>query len=674
MALSKEQIEEEKKYLKQVLEIIKDKITTGGEEIEKKKADIFEMKKFMWDNLTDYTDEEIMVEMFNRDHEVNMTNDKIKSILKLEKSLDSPYFGKLIFKNEEFNETYPIYVGINTVEKDMDFFVFDWRAPISSMFYNYELGKAEYDAPDGKIKGEILNKRQFKIEKGKLIRCFDSSINIEDEFLQEILSKESTDKMQNIVSTIQKEQNEIIRNLKDKFLIVQGSAGSGKTSVALHRIAYLLYKYKELNSNNILIFSPNDVFSEYISAVLPELGEENVMKTTFYDFSKEILKCKNVESFTNYIERAYNTADNTIIKRKMSDNFKVELDEFLNQYLSNLEFLEGFSTETEKVTKEDINYLLKEKYTNHTLETRLEFIADYICNKCKLNHRKNKNKVQSKLIEKLNMKIDIFSVYNMLMEKLGYEKISQSNLKYEDITPLLYIYFKLNGFPNYSHVKQIVIDEAQDYSHLQMELISKLFSNASFTILGDINQTINPNYKYNSLKELSNLREKSNYLELNKTYRSSQEIIDYSNKVLGLNNVSAIRHSNNIPIIEERVGREDIDKVFPRYLDMLKSNGFKKNAIITKNKEEAIYLFKKLKNIAENLTLINENKANNINGNIIIPSYISKGLEFDGVIVYTDLETPYNENEKNLYYVVLTRAQHELIVFNQNLQTFVRTK
>ena len=247
-------------------------------------------------------------------------------------------------------------------------------------------------------------------------------------------------------------------------------------------------------------------------------------------------------------------------------------------------------------------------------------------------------------------------------------------MKYEDITPLLYIYFKLNGFPNYSHVKQIVIDEAQDYSHLQMELISKLFSNASFTILGDINQTINPNYKYNSLKELSNLREKSNYLELNKTYRSSQEIIDYSNKVLGLNNVSAIRHSNNIPVIEERVGRDDIDKAFPRYLDMLKSNGFKKNAIITKNKEEAIYLFKKLKDIAENLTLINENKANNINGNIIIPSYISKGLEFDGVIVYTDLENPYNENEKNLYYVVLTRAQHELIVFNQNLQTFVRTK
>ena len=179
-----------------------------------------------------------------------------------------------------------VYIGITYVEDEEndEYLVNDWRAPISSLFYDYEVGKAEYKAPEGIIKGEIKNKRQFNIKDGKLVRVFDNNINIDDELLQEVLAQESNEKMKNIVNTIQAEQNQIIRNVEDKNLIVQGIAGSGKTSVALHRIAFLLYKIENLSSNNILIFSPNKVFTEYISNVLPELGENNTLQTTFSEF------------------------------------------------------------------------------------------------------------------------------------------------------------------------------------------------------------------------------------------------------------------------------------------------------------------------------------------------------------------------------------------------------
>ncbi len=667
MALTANELKKEKEYLKKVLEVLKANIKTGDLSVDKQKQDIYEMKKFMWDNSSDYTDEEMMVQMHNMDHEVDLTNSKINQLMRLKRSLQSPYFGKVLFESEEFKDIMPVYIGMNSIMEDTNFYVFDWRSPISSLFYNYELGDAEYEAPMGKVKGNILNKRQFKIEDGKLIRCFDSSINIDDEFLQDVLAKQSSEKMQNIVSTIQKEQNEIIRNTADKFLIVQGIAGSGKTSVALHRIAYLLYRQKHLSSKNVLIFSPNNLFTHYISNVLPELGEQNVMTTTFHDFSKSILQSKNIESFTDYLDRVYkinNDNEKNIIKEKMSDEFKAELDSFYEKYLSSIAFDNNVSINDSIISARSLNRLLQNKWSDRNLETRLELIAKQICEALHLNQKKSAGKIQKHLAKSLNKKIDAFSIYNALLREKGLDEIKQDNVLYEDITPLLYLHFKTKDFPNYSDVKQVVIDEAQDYSKLQIEILNMLFPNASFTILGDVNQTINPNYKYNSLGDLRQIRDKSNYLELNKTYRSSEEIIDYSNKILGLNNVCAIRHDNKIPVEEFDIEEENIITEIPSILAKMEENGFKKNAIITKNKEEAIYLSKLLRNI-KNLSLVKENSKGSMSGNIIIPSYMSKGLEFDGVIVYTDPDNQYTNEEKNLYYVVLSRAQHQLAVCNQ---------
>ena len=668
MALSKEEIEKERDYLSKVLEIIKGMVSGMDIDIHNQMNEIVEMKRFMWENQSDFTDEEKLFEMYSRDNEVNATNANIKALNELKKAMKSPYFGKIDFLSDEFDGLLPVYVGLTAINQDQKFYVFDWRAPISSLFYNYEVGKAEYVSPNGKIDGEIINKRQFKIENGNMIRCFDSAVNIDDDFLQEVLSKESTEKMQNIVSTIQKEQNEIIRNEKDKFLIVQGIAGSGKTSVALHRVAYLLYRQKDLTSKNVLIFSPNDLFSYYISDVLPDLGEENTLTSTFYDFSKTILNCKSIESFTKYLERTYksnNEQENAIIKVKMSDGFEDVLKEGVEKYTMRLMFTGDIKMGDKVVDSKTLNYWFHQKWSDRNIETRIEFITKYVCDKFRINYKRFNIRIRNAVLKSLNRGVDPFTIYNWILQRIGYPEIKKDKIRYEDASPLLYINFLINNKPNYSYVKQVVIDEAQDYSKLQIKMLNKLFPNASFTILGDVNQTINPNYKYRTLKDLGEIRDESNYIELNKTYRSSQEIIDYSNKVLGLDNVCAIRHTNSIPVSEVTVKKDELLKVFGDFLQQLKDRGFKKNAIITKTMEQANFISNLLQG-KEDVVLVKESLNTSMTGNLIIPSYLSKGLEFDAVIVYNDLDHEYTSDEVNLYYVVLTRAQHQLIICNHD--------
>lgn len=308
-----------------------------------------------------------------------------------------------------------------------------------------------------------------------------------------------------------------------------------------------------------------------------------------------------------------------------------------------------------------LNTWFHQKWADKNVQTRIEFITKYVCDYFRINFKRYNIRIRNSLLKSLNKELDPFSIYNWILERLEYPTIKKEKVSYEDITPLLHIYFTINDIPNYNYVKQVVIDEAQDYSKHQIKILSKLFPKASFTILGDINQTINPNYKYDTLKSLSEIRSESNYIELNKTYRSSQEIIEYSNKVLNLNNVCAIRHSNSIPVTELTVNKDSLLDTIHNILIDLEYKGFKKNAIVTKTMDQACYLYSLLGKLG-NIQLVKENADNSINGNIIIPSYLSKGLEFDSVIVYTDLEHPYSKDEVNLYYVVLTRAQHQLIV------------
>ncbi len=493
-----------------------------------------------------------------------------------------------------------------------------------------------------------------------------------DECLQEVLSNQSSDKMKNIVNTIQEEQNDVIRNTKNKHLIVQGIAGSGKTSVALHRIAFLLYKIKNLKSSNVLIFSPNNVFSKYIANVLPELGEENANETTFHAFAKAYIKeFKNVESFTEFIQRYYANAekDPALVSFKLSNAMIKAIEDYAKEIENNIKITNNIENKTEVIDKNYLNYLLKDRYNKLPLFSRLEVMAEHLCNKNGISYGKGKRNFLKLIKENLNIKPDYKKLYQDLYlsdafkayygeEKLV--KLNNKKINYEDALCFIYLKGILNGFPYSNLIKQIIIDEAQDYNEMQYIILNKIFKKASFTILGDVNQTINPYQKYESLEVLKNiLSDNVKYVELNKTYRSSNEIIEYANRVLNLKHVSAIRKPNNVPVkFKNNINELESDV---KYL----KHKYKSVAIITKNKDEAITLYDLLKDNIKEISIMEDGSKDFNKSLVIVPSYLAKGLEFDSVISYTNKNAIYTKNEKYLFYVVITRAQHELIVYNK---------
>ena len=689
MNIEPEQLKQEEEYLKKTLAVIKELIENDDNSIKDRMAEIQEMKKYLWDNNAMLDNAEIASGMYNVNCDVSYTNENIKKLMKLKKSLESPYFGRVDFESNGFSE--PVYIGINSIAKDLTFYVFDWRTPIASLFYNYGTGPASYEAPRGTISGNISLKRQYKISDEKIERCFNSDLNIDDEYLQEILANASSEKMTNIVNTIQREQNEIIRNVSDKYLIVQGIAGSGKTSVALHRIAYLLYKEKNLSSNNVLIFSPNDVFSQYISNVLPELGEDNVLQTTFSDFASAYIRdFKEIESFTQFIERYYKSdsiseEEYKTIKYKVSNEFKSLIDNYIERYRENMSFIRPIIINGKAIKIADLNRLLKTTFDKFPLSERIDRISEYICDYNNISYKKYGKTIREKIKTIVNFDLDVKKMYEDIIssdqfkecaglkENAGFKVGKQ--LKYDDLLPLMYIYFEMNGYPKNNSIRHVIIDEAQDYSLLQFYMLKKIFYTASFTVLGDIHQTINPYYIYNNLNDVNSIFEnKGKYIELNKTYRSSQEIIEFTNQILGLDNACSVRKNNAIPVTMRSVPKEQAVNQIMQDIEIMRENGIKRIAIITKNNTETLELYDKLKDQLDDINIIQQNAKAGIGNMVILPSYISKGLEFDGVIAYTDEDHEYQEKDKYLFYVVCTRAQHNLTVYNQKTLKLERKK
>lgn len=673
MALSNNDIKQEKDYLDFTIKEISKKIDILGKEIHVKNEKMTEFKKVLWEDRGSIDGIEMQTELMSSQLEANFVLTKMNYYRKLLKLEYSPYFGRIDFKEDNL-DTRKVYIGIANVEKDLDYIIYDWRSPIASLFYDYSKGKAKYIAPDGEIKGEILLKRQYKIEGKKLLRVFDNNLNIVDDMLQEVLNSSSSDKMKNIVNTIQQEQNEIIRNISNKNLIVQGIAGSGKTSVALHRIAFLLYKIKNLKSSNVLIFSPNKIFSEYISNVLPELGEENTSETTFSEFASHYIKeFKNVESFSDFIEKYYTNKrdDEDLIRFKLSNKMIKVIENYVQEIDKNIKIIDNIETKFSLIEKEYLNYLLKDRYNKMPIFERMDYMAEHLCNKLGLISKKDKISITKKIKEVLSIKPDYKKLYKDLFISDSFSssfnksinlKLNSKVINYDDALCFIYLKGLLNGFPYSNLIKQVVIDEAQDYNEMQYIILTKIFKRASFTLLGDVNQTINPYQKYDNLEVLKNILDgNTKYVELSKTYRSSKEIIEFTNKILNLKHVSAIRKEESVPVIKRYN-----DKYLKNDINYLK-NKYKSLAIITKDMLDAIKLYDLLKDDYKDISLVANNTSKFNRDLIIIPSYLSKGLEFDSVISYTSKNNLYTKREKYLYYVVLTRCQHELIVYNNSL-------
>ena len=605
--------------------------------------------------------------MAESDLQVSIMQSKGNYLQRLFRIQNKPYFGSIRFKEEGSEEEDNIYIGITHVEDKLDYYVHDWRSPICSMFYDYETGPASYKAPSGIIKGNIIKKRQYIIEDAELKHIFDNDLNISDSLLQEVLAEESSDKMKNIVNTIQEEQNKVIRNTEDKNLIVEGIAGSGKTSVALHRIAFLLYRIPNLTSSNVVVFTPNKVFSEYISNVLPELGEDNTYDMTFYDLlCQNINEYKDIENFTDFISRYYksNVDNYDMVKYKQSDEIIKDIDSYINNLLSTIKFNNKLEYDNFiEIDTGELNNILNYKYNRFPLFERIKEISKRIASNNYEGSTKNASSIEKKLKELLNIKLDLKDIFNNFYqsEYSKYkDKVNDKYLYYEDACIFLYIKSLLVGFNTNHVIKEIVIDEAQDYNKLQYLIIKKTFKTSNYTILGDTNQTINPYYKYDSLEELTSIFESSKYITLTKTYRSTGKIIDYTNKILGLNHVTAIRNDKASDIIfRNNITKND----FLTDINNLKTIS-KSIAIITKNDKEAEKVYNMLK---DDLDIMLIDGFGHIKRDlVVVPSYVAKGLEFDSVIIYTDEDNKYQEKDKYLFYVACTRAQHNLIIYNNS--------
>ena len=667
MKIERGEFERERNYLNKTVSLIRKKISKLGQELFDDDSKVLEFKKLIWDTHTEMDPNEMRSMMAESDLQVSIMQSKGNYLQRLFRIQNKPYFGSIRFKEEGSEEEDNIYIGITHVEDKLDYYVHDWRSPICSMFYDYETGPASYKAPSGIIKGNIIKKRQYIIEDAELKHIFDNDLNISDSLLQEVLAEESSDKMKNIVNTIQEEQNKVIRNTEDKNLIVEGIAGSGKTSVALHRIAFLLYRIPNLTSSNVVVFTPNKVFSEYISNVLPELGEDNTYDMTFYDLlCQNINEYKDIENFTDFISRYYkgNVDNYDMVKYKQSDEIIKDIDSYINNLLSTIKFNNKLEYDNFiEIDTEELNNMLNYKYNRFPLFERIKEISKRIASNNYEGSTKNASSIEKKLKELLNIKLDLKDIFNNFYqsEYSKYkDKVNDKYLYYEDACIFLYIKSLLVGFNTNHVIKEIVIDEAQDYNKLQYLIIKKTFKTSNYTILGDTNQTINPYYKYDSLEELTSIFESSKYITLTKTYRSTGKIIDYTNKILGLNHVTAIRNEKASDIIfRNNITKND----FLTDINNLKTIS-KSIAIITKNDKEAEKVYNMLK---DDLDIMLIDGFGHIKRDlVVVPSYVAKGLEFDSVIIYTDEDNKYQEKDKYLFYVACTRAQHNLIIYNNS--------
>jgi len=670
----------------------------------------------------------------------------------LEKMRQNPYFGRVDFKDEDFSSVDQIYIGIATLmDENEEFLIYDWRAPICSIFYDYEPGKVQYRSPEGIVRGEMLLKRQYKFVDGKLLYMFNSSVKVDDDILQEILSQSTDEKMKIIVNTIQKEQNKIIRDEDYRVLAVQGSAGSGKTSIALHRAAYLLYKYRDkITSRNILIFSPNDVFNDYISDVLPELGEEKLRQTTFTRFIRRILpKDIYAEDMNDQMEyilsgqnalQAGDTCENhpdyeykariESIKFKQSPEFLKLIKAYIN-YIDNRQpdFEDAVFDGDVVMSREEIQDFYSMIHKSLPLARRLNNIKAKIISIVEpmINEKQKqfeneiidnpdysgyleddikkiaRNKVREALtameesvkkwadVNVFKLYMELFSrkdiIKDMKAEELlpdTYEMIADSTVNilksgkvpYEDASAIAYMKAMLKGVPNNEEIKHLIIDEAQDYTLMQYEIIRAYFPYSAVTLLGDMNQSIHPYIETGSYEPVLDIlkEKKSAIIKLTKSYRSTCEIVEFTKAIVKKGEkIDAISRAGEKPqVIAVQDEAKLIDEIC-KDIEKLKEEGCASIAVICRTAGEASDVFEQLKK-KTNAIMIKKDDTEFRTGVVVIPSYLSKGLEFDAVIVYNAGNGNYfNENERKLIYTVCTRALHRLHVFySGSLSGFIK--
>ena len=704
----------EEKRLAQTISLAEEQLKQAKEAADKKKSEIIEAKKDVRENTEHgitslYTSDgfEALVELSQY---INPVTDKIidyeeeeHKILLLEKMIKSPYFARIDFKFDDEDEFEKIYIGRSSLRKNsyQEMYVYDWRSPIASVFYRFMTGEAFYDAPCGRVTGELNLKRQYEIKNGTLEYFFDSDVQIVDEFLRQLLSQNTTAKMKAIVETIQHEQDVVIRDMENDLLMVQGVAGSGKTSIALHRAAYLMYQglQTKLSANNIMIISPNSIFEQYISNVLPELGEDNVISSVFEDILSELLNGRKIQSRNDFLENLivnskYKEISRNSIEFKTSSFFREILDQFLIDIPRQWIEFEDVYYEGKCVVSRQI---LKDKILGRTetpLGIKLEQLEDYILEQIfgtgkGRGHKEEKNLIKQE-IQKF-IKIDIVELYKILFSNEAYfysllqnsnlsqgiksiweytrENLEADRLYYDDAIAIAYLYLKIYGTNKYKNIKQVVIDEAQDYYPLQYEIFNLLFSNAKFTILGDMKQTLAKKEDisfYEQIQKILN-KKKSSLIMLDKSFRCTNEILNFSLKFIEKSSqIKSFNRNGDSPKVYIADNSEIFIDEIVKEINLCQEKGFQSICLICKTEKNSIYLFNKIKHKLD-IQLIKNGSVSDLQGVFILPVYMSKGLEFDTVLICdADSQNYHDEDDKNLLYVACTRALHKLSLFCEN--------
>ncbi|QNQ81299.1 RNA polymerase recycling motor HelD [Lactobacillus sp. PV034] len=737
------QQELEQQHLDEIMEKIKEKEKSLDKSIDSAQGEARNLNFHYLDDVRlDYDDYSTSIEtaltiqqqqqmLKEREHAWQQSTKQLDTLQRLEKS---PYFARVDFKEDGEKDSETIYIGLGSFADDQEhFLVYDWRAPISSIYYDGKLGKVTYNAPDGERSVDMTKKRQFIIKDGKIENMFDTNESIGDQMLMNVLNEKSSTQMKSIVTTIQREQNKIIRNTSADLLFVQGAAGSGKTSAIMQRVAYLLYRYRgNLNSGQVIMFSPNQLFNDYVKNVLPEMGEQNMVQMTYWQFVSRRVPGMKVENLFEQFED--NKKDDKIVNLENSLDFFKAVTRYakhLNKsgmLFKNIYFKSKKKPFFDKEKIKEIYYSFNENYNlrNRIDATQEQLITD-------LNHRVSSEARKawvSKTIESLDpqqlkalydrpdqefesgekeekflakkivtrelkgvaKKINHHRFLNIRSQYLAFlravpkildlskwkiseaewqehieqvkERLRDHKIKMSDITPYLYLYDLVTGRRTDYTMRYAFIDEIQDYTPFQLAYLKYNFPKAKFTMLGDLNQAIfTKDSSKDLLSQISKLfdPEKTDVVQLTRSYRSTKEITDFTKQILRQGEkIEAFDRKGPKPAFYKR---DDIEKEYRVLEDILTENDEQKltTAIITKTLEEAKQVAQVLKERNIKATLIGSANQRLVEGTLVIPSYLAKGLEFDAVVAWDVSEKQYHEmDETQLLYTIASRAMYKL--------------
>lgn len=666
---------QEKEYLKQIISFLKKVIGNTDASVKDHVDTLAEYKDYIWSN-KDIDPHEIRSMRESILNHFALGESVINKHKRLTKILAIPYFGRIDFlEKKENSKVMPIYIGIHTFydPESRATLIHDWRAPVSSMFYDHELGEAGYRSPSGEIKGVISLKRQYRIRGGKMEFMIESALTVHDDILQKELSSNADDKMKNIVATIQREQNQIIRNEDIRTLIIQGVAGSGKTSIALHRIAYLLYTFRDsISSKDILIISPNKVFSDYISNVLPELGEETVPETSMEQILSGVLEHKyKYQTYFGLVNELLEKPSSSLIDRiayKASFGFISELDKFI-LHIENTYFKAADVKLTKYITIPapfiEEQYL---RFNRYPIRRRFDAMADYMLDMLKIQYTftvtttgRNLLKKEIRLMFAGNNDIQVYKDFFKWTNNPGMFKMRKGHtLEYSDLAPLAYLHLALEGNGNQPfRIKHLLIDEMQDYSPIQYKVIQKLFP-CRKTVLGDAGQSVNP-YGSSTAETIQKSLTASEIMKLCKSYRSTFEITDFAQKIHPNAELEPVaRHGEKPQILQFGSAVEELSGIMG-LISTYRKSGYKSLGIICKTEQQARKMADMLKSYANDISFLSSQSSAFVQGIVITSAHMAKGLEFDEVIIpQTDERNYRSEIDKSMLYVAVTRAMHRL--------------